>query len=167
MQHELQDKGTLTVPLPRPPTIRFRTPGLRTLRIVAFAGPVAFAVAIGFTTDVLLEAALPRFVAHVMASGIVATGAFAFTLWMFGVLATVHERLERTARLEERQRIAMRLHDDVIQSTYGVLLRLEAIRDRVRDSDSNEPCLAIEQGIEELNDMVDTVRRHIIQEDLQ
>lgn len=143
------------------PAIRFPTPSLKTLRVIAFVGPVAFALTLGLMTDVVLEQLFPRLVAHIAASAIVAIGALAFTLWVFGVLATVHERLERSARLEERQHIAMKLHDDVIQSTYAALLRLETIRDHVG---SEEACAGLDEGIESLNNVVASVRHHILED---
>lgn len=149
------------------PAIRFSAPSLRILRIIAFVSPVAFAVVVGLLTDQVLEGAFPRHVAHIAASALVAGGALVFTVWMFGVLASVQERLEEAAALDERQRIAMKLHDDVIQSVYAVQLGLEAVLSQEGDSASPHARQGVDRAIQELDQVVVNVRRHIIEEDLQ
>jgi signal transduction histidine kinase len=146
------------------PSIRFSTPSLKTLRILAFVAPVAFAVAVGLITDQFLESVLPRHIAHIAASVTVALGALFFTVWMFGVIASVQDRLQETIRLEERQRIAMKLHDDLIQCAYAVQLRLEATLSELADSVSPEARQHVDQAIQELDLIVVNVRRHIEEE---
>lgn len=145
-------------------SIRFSTPSLKTLRVLAFVAPIAFAVAVGLLTDQVLEHVFPRMMAHVMASVAVAAGALLFTVWMFGVIASVQERLEETIRLEERQRLAMKLHDDLIQCAYAVQLRLEATLSELAESVSPEARLHVDQAIQELELIVLNVRRHIEEE---
>ncbi len=50
----------------------------------------------------------------------------------------LREQLESLARLHERERIAMDLHDGVIQTVYAVTLHLEDAADRV--SQAPETC---------------------------
>lgn len=164
MQTESQREPAALTRFPLGGSLRFPTPSLRTLRVLAFVLPVAFAITIGFITDVVLVNVISPTLAHVAATAIVAAGALAFTVWIFGILSTVHERLQRSARLEERQRIAMKLHDDVIQSTYAVLLALEGTRDHVRGSGSEEDCRGLDHAIDALNDVIASVRHHILED---
>lgn len=76
---------------------------LRVLRLVGVVAPVAFAVGLGFLTDLVLEQKLPEHLAHIIASLIVAGGAIAFTVWMFGLLSRIYGELEEQ-RERERQR---------------------------------------------------------------
>jgi len=147
------------------PAARFSTPDLATIKVVAFAGPVAFAIGLGAVTTFVLEPTLPQFAAHVAASAIVAVAALIFTLWIFGVLATLHERLDRMARLEERQRIALRLHDEVIQSAYGVQLALQLSLDRLSEDGQEHARDGLNQAIDHLDGIVVSVRKHILYED--
>lgn len=149
------------------PTLRFSAPSLQTLRVLAFVGPVTFAVLVGLLTDQVLEHVFPRHIAHIAASAVVAAGALLFTLWMFGVLSSIQDRLKEMTRLEERQRIALKLHDDVIQYAYGVQLRLEASLNERGDSASPEARRCVDQAIRDLDQIVGNVRQHILEEDLK
>jgi len=69
-------------------------------------------------------------------------------------------KLESLARLEERERIAMDLHDGVIQSIYAVGLQLEDISEEVQSS----PAAAhprIETAINDLNTVIKDIRSYI------
>lgn len=150
--------------------MRFFTPDLGRLRLLGFVGPVAFAVAVGIFTNLVLERIVPGLTAHVIASSIVVVGALVFTLWMFGMLAVLNRHAEEAARAEERRRIALTLHDEVIQSLYAVQLGLEAcLRDGAKSSNDgrrNDAHQRIDQAVQELDQVVASVRHHIIEEDL-
>lgn len=69
-------------------------------------------------------------------------------------------QLESLARLEERERIAMDLHDGVIQSIYAVGLQLEDVAERVEDG--SKPARAqIEATINSLNGVIKDIRSYI------
>ncbi len=135
------------------------------LRILGFVLPVIFAVVIGVFTNLVLEPWLPGNLAHIAATAIVAVAALVFTAWIFAILGRMQERLQEIARLEERQRIAMRLHDDVIQVVYSVQLILVASLDG-SESPKLELQRAVNQAIDNLDELVIQVRRHILEENL-
>ena len=69
-------------------------------------------------------------------------------------------QLESLARLEERERIAMDLHDGIIQSIYAVGLQLEDVAESVEES----PAAArerIEAMINSLNNVIRDIRSYI------
>ncbi|MBI1885664.1 MAG: GAF domain-containing protein [Chloroflexi bacterium] len=76
---------------------------LRVLRVIAIAGPVAFAIGLGFLTDQVLERTLADHLAHIVATVIVALGVTIFALWIFGLLNEMYRQLEQRRELE-RQR---------------------------------------------------------------
>ena len=91
-------------------------------------------------------------------------GAVVFTAAMFRMLAEGNMRLQRIARLEERQLIANALHDEVIQGVYGAQLGLEASLDGTEiTSDPKEEL--VHRSVEVLDDVIARVRRHIMEED--
>jgi GAF domain-containing protein len=59
----------------------------------------------------------------------------------------LRDQLESLARLQERERIAMDLHDGVIQTVYAVALHLEDASDRVSQSPT-EVSGVLDQSIE-------------------
>jgi signal transduction histidine kinase len=73
----------------------------------------------------------------------------------------LYEKLESLARLEERERIGMDLHDGVIQSIYAVGLGLEDAMYRLE----NEPCdqirPSIEKAIDDLTGVIKDIRSYI------
>ncbi len=75
------------------------------LRWLAITGPVAFAVGVGLLNTQVLEEALPKFLAHFIATLIVALAAIIFTIWIFGLLARMYGELE-IQREEARRRAA-------------------------------------------------------------
>jgi signal transduction histidine kinase len=74
--------------------------------------------------------------------------------------ADLHERLESVARLEERERIGMDLHDGVIQSIYAVGLRLEDIGDTL-PAEAVSSREQVEQSIEDLSRVIRDIRSYI------
>lgn len=87
---------------------------------------------------------------RIAAVAVVAAIAFAIYLIRMRLLASVfHTRLEE--RLEERERIARELHDTLLQSIQGLILRFQAIANRIPVSDPNRA------GIESALDRADQV----------
>jgi signal transduction histidine kinase len=135
------------------------------LRLLAFIVPVAFVVAVSAAAEVVFARDLSDAAAHVIATAIICVGALVFTAAMFKMLAQSNMRLQRLARLEERQRIANALHDEVIQGVYGAQLGLEASLDGAEiTSDPKEEL--VHRSVEVLDDVIARVRRHIMEEDL-
>ena len=72
----------------------------------------------------------------------------------------LYEKLESLARLEERERIGMDLHDGVIQSIYAVGLHLEDSLERLGEStDDVKPRL--EKAMYDLNNVIRDIRNYI------
>ncbi len=74
--------------------------------------------------------------------------------------AHLHERLESLARLEERDRIGMDLHDGAIQSIYAVVLHLEDLHDRLPPS-AEELGPEVERAMDDLNKVIKDIRSYI------
>lgn len=74
--------------------------------------------------------------------------------------ARLYTRLESLARLEERERIGMDLHDGVIQSIYSVGLHLEDCSDRL-PANAQDVKPNIEQAIDDLNKVIKDIRSYI------
>jgi signal transduction histidine kinase len=72
----------------------------------------------------------------------------------------LREELESLARLKERERIAMDLHDGVIQTVYAVALHLEDASERVARS-PHEIGAVLEQSIENLHQVIKDIRSYI------
>lgn len=72
----------------------------------------------------------------------------------------MQSQLESLARLEERERIAMDLHDGVIQSIYAVGLQLEDVGERFEES-PNAARAQIEGTINSLNSVIKDIRSYI------
>jgi two-component system, NarL family, sensor histidine kinase DevS len=72
----------------------------------------------------------------------------------------LREQLESLARLQERERIAMDLHDGVIQTVYAVALHLEDAADRVAQS-PGEVSGVLEREIENLHRVIKDIRSYI------
>jgi signal transduction histidine kinase len=68
---------------------------------------------------------------------------------------------KRLAILEERERIAMDLHDGIIQSIYGVGLTLEHARLLINES-PDQSTVRIEQAIKDLNHTIRDIRAYIL-----
>jgi signal transduction histidine kinase len=71
---------------------------------------------------------------------------------------------QELARLEERERIAMDLHDGVVQSLYAVVLGLGV---QELSSDSAESAHGIEQAIDRINGVINDLRNNIFDLGLQ
>ena len=113
-----------------------RSPKMLRLRIIAIIAPLAFAVTLGVFTEEVLHRWLSASAAHITATAILTCGVIIFTFWIFGVLERMqaliesHRRRESKhvadmARMAERERIGLALHDGVIQDIYGVQLTLD------------------------------------------
>ncbi|HEY8766633.1 MAG TPA: GAF domain-containing sensor histidine kinase [Dehalococcoidia bacterium] len=74
--------------------------------------------------------------------------------------ARLYNRLESLARLEERERIGMDLHDGVIQSIYGVGLHLEDCSDRL-PANAQDVKPDLDQAIDDLNEVIKDIRSYI------
>ena len=74
--------------------------------------------------------------------------------------ARLHEQLRSLTLLEERERIAMDLHDGIIQSIYAVGLNLEGCVELVKD-DSREVRVPLERAVDDLNDVIKGIRNYI------
>jgi two-component system, NarL family, sensor histidine kinase DevS len=74
--------------------------------------------------------------------------------------ALLHNQARRLAVLEERERIAMDLHDGIIQSIYAVGLALDFAR-KALDDDPEQARRKINQAIEGLNSSIGDIRSYI------
>jgi len=72
----------------------------------------------------------------------------------------LYDRLEGVARLEERERIAMDLHDGVIQSIYAVGLHLEDCVDRLQSA-PDEVAGVLDKTMEDLHQIIKDIRSYI------
>jgi len=86
----------------------------------------------------------------------------AFASWAAVATETSHlyEKVESLARLEERERIGMDLHDGVIQSIYAVGLNLEDCAERVEQS-PEEVRKGLEKAIDDLSRVIKDIRSYI------
>ncbi len=85
----------------------------------------------------------------------------AFANWAAVAVETsrLYDRMRSLALLEERERIAMDLHDGVIQSLYAVTLGLEAASDELEGSSPVRP--ALERAIDDLDKVIRDLRHYI------
>ena len=74
--------------------------------------------------------------------------------------AELHDKAESVARLEERERIGMDLHDGVMQSIYAVGLTLEDCVERVDEAPA-EVKASLEGAMNALNDVIGDIRSYI------
>ena len=72
----------------------------------------------------------------------------------------LYEKLESLARLEERERIGMDLHDGVIQSIYAVGLNLEDAAERL-DESQGEVHGGLQKAIDDLSKVIRDIRSYI------
>ncbi|NYE59418.1 signal transduction histidine kinase/ligand-binding sensor domain-containing protein [Duganella sp. 1224] len=70
----------------------------------------------------------------------------------------MQERLEE--RLDERERIARALHDTFLQSLQGLILRVDGIRDRVRDDGTSRQM--VDQILDDADRLVDEGRSEVL-----
>lgn len=86
----------------------------------------------------------------------------AFANWSAVAIETrqLYEKLESLARLEERERIGMDLHDGVIQSIYAIGLHLEASTDLLPEQPDKVKS-ALEKAIEDMNRVIQDIRNYI------
>jgi signal transduction histidine kinase len=74
--------------------------------------------------------------------------------------ARLYEDAHDTAAFKERERIAMDLHDGVIQQLYGVSLKLDSGIDQL-DTDPSQVREAMDGAIEDINSVIREIRSHI------
>lgn len=72
----------------------------------------------------------------------------------------LYDKAESVARLEERERIGMDLHDGVMQSIYAVGLTLEDCVERVDDA-PDEVKKSLDSAMNALNDVIGDIRSYI------
>jgi len=86
----------------------------------------------------------------------------AFANWTALALESsqLYDKMESLARLEERERIGMDLHDGVMQSIYAVGLHLEDCIERLKESPSDAED-GIERAIDTLNNVIKDIRSYI------
>jgi signal transduction histidine kinase len=75
--------------------------------------------------------------------------------------ARLHEQVGRLAVLEDRQRIAMDMHDGVIQSIYAVGLQLEVAEALVGDGDSEGAGGHLRGALDQLRTVIGDIRAYI------
>jgi PAS domain S-box-containing protein len=71
------------------------------------------------------------------------------------------EQAESLMLADERERIAMDLHDGVIQSLYGVALSLGALRRQAETDPQVDPSPPLAQAVAELTDTIEHIREYI------
>jgi signal transduction histidine kinase len=74
----------------------------------------------------------------------------------------LQEQLESLARLEERERIAMDLHDGVIQSVYATALHLEDAGEKLSDAPADAGPV-IDKSIDTLHQVIKDIRGYIFE----
>ncbi len=74
--------------------------------------------------------------------------------------ARLHERLQRLAVVDERERISSDLHDGIIQNMYAVSLALEDVPDLMQD-DRAEAAARVERAIESIHLAIQDIRNFI------
>ena len=75
--------------------------------------------------------------------------------------ANLYKQVQRLAVLEERERIAMDLHDGIIQSIYAVGLMLE-YAGLVFDEQPSEANKRLQEAISSLNEVIRDIRNYIL-----
>lgn len=87
----------------------------------------------------------------------------AFANWTAVALeaSQLYEKLESLARLEERERIGMDLHDGVIQSIYAVSLNLEDILYRLDTDTPGQLRPSVEKAMDTLTNVIKDIRSYI------
>ena len=86
----------------------------------------------------------------------------AFATWTSVAIESsrLYDQMESVARLEERERIGMDLHDGVMQSIYAVGLNLEDCLERLNES-PDEAEAGIHRAIDTLNSVIQDIRAYI------
>src|SRR3989304_4417815 len=153
---------------------------LRTLRLLAIVAPVACALALGLTTDLFLNDALPGLWPEIVATFVVAVGAVIFSSFIFWLLRGVYGRIDEQNR--ELERSARELRDlrelegaragggegrragrppprGAIQSIYAVVLRLEDCAERLHER-PDEVAADLEKAMDDLNKVIQDIRSY-------
>jgi signal transduction histidine kinase len=139
------------------------------LRIIAIIAPLAFAVTLGVFTEEALHRWFSTSAAHIMATAILTAGVIIFTFWMFGMLERMQVQIDshrqreskhiaEMARMAERERIGLALHDGVIQDIYGVQLTLDGC---LNDQEPGELASCLSSSIDDLTLVIGKMRQYI------
>lgn len=131
-------------------------PPLRTLRILAMLLPSLFIVCIEAVLLVIeADEVFSEVGEHIFATAILSLAAIPFSIWIFRSFATLHEQLAAQAQLlatvEERERIARDLHDDLGQLLGFLTTKVQAARELASTGRS-------EQAVDELDDLEGATR---------
>jgi signal transduction histidine kinase len=146
-----------------------RTSKMFRLKVIGIIAPLAFGVTLGLFTELLLRSWISARLAQLIATGILTASVIAFSLWMFSRLEDLQARLDlhrrrqarqvtQMARMEERERIGLELHDGVIQDIYGVQLKLDACISDLKDEASVS---SLDEAVRELTDIIGRMRQYI------
>jgi signal transduction histidine kinase len=73
--------------------------------------------------------------------------------------ARLHEEVQRLAVVEDRERIAKELHDDVVQALFAEGMALEAARAHIRDPEAIDARLS--QAVDNLDRVIRDLRNYI------
>jgi signal transduction histidine kinase len=109
-------------------------PQLRGLRVLAILLPSLFIIAIEVVL-LLVEAdeLFTEVGEHVLATVVLSIAAIPFSIWIFRRFADLHEQLavrdQEIATIEERERIARELHDDLGQLLGFLTAKIQAARE--------------------------------------
>ncbi len=140
------------------------------LRLIAIVAPLVFAIGLGLLTEEVLVTFIGRPLSHTVASLILTCAIVLFATWIFRALDRMTTELqaraecqrrdaEAIARMREREHIGIELHDGVIQSLYGVQLKLEA---GIGVSESQRAAgERLDEAIDALTDVAAQMRRYI------
>jgi len=139
------------------------------LKVIGIVAPLAFGVTLGLFTELLLRSWISAQLAQLIATGILTGSVIVFSLWMFSRFEDLQGRLDlhrwrqaqqvaQMARMEERERIGLELHDGVIQDIYGVQLKLDACISDLKD-EASVSCL--NEAAIELTDIIGRMRQYI------
>ena len=75
---------------------------LGTLRLLAILAPIVFAIALGLSTELILDPALPGIWPETIATLVVVVGAVIFSLFIFSLLRNAYGRIDEQNRELER-----------------------------------------------------------------
>ncbi|MDI3269254.1 MAG: sensor histidine kinase [Bacillota bacterium] len=138
---------------------------MRRLRTLALVSPIVFLLALEAIQYFFLEPHFSREVSHLFTVISVLLGIVVFTQVIWSAIERAEDQLRQaleTERVaEERERIAMDLHDGVTQKIYGVGLTLERATDLIEENPQEAQDL-IEASIDQLGDIAADIRHYIL-----
>ncbi|MBT9259554.1 MAG: sensor histidine kinase [Clostridiales bacterium] len=138
---------------------------MRRLRTLALVAPILFLLTLEAVQYFFLEPRFTRETSHLVTVVSVLLGIVVFTQVIWSAIERAEDQLRQaleTERVaEERERIAMDLHDGVTQKIYGVGLTLERAADLI-DENPKEARELIETSIDQLGDVAADIRHYIL-----